>query len=121
MRFPAGPVEVMGIEEAAYLVDALCSIGEKYVDKLAHWLASCHDLRDHLEASRIDCDGPQAIGNNQSWPSTSSDKPRGHVVEPREELPIVDRLRQIVVHFGREIFFLGPRHCVSGQRDDRHR
>jgi len=35
MRFPAGPIEIMAIEEPAYLVDALCSVDEKYVDKLA--------------------------------------------------------------------------------------
>src|SRR5260370_2208468 len=110
MRFPAGSVEVMAIEESAYLVDALCSVDEKYVDKLAQRLAPCHDLSDHVEASRIDRDGRQEIGGNQSWPSVSSDKSRGHVVEPREEFPVVTRLRLIIVHLGREIFFLGPRH-----------
>src|SRR3984893_13848508 len=114
MRFPAGSIEVMGIQEAAYLVDTLCSIGEKYVDKLAQWLASRHDLRDHLEARSIACDGRQAIGIKQSRPSTSSDKPRRHVVEPLVEPHRVARLRRIVGQVGREIFFLDPRHCVSG-------
>src|SRR6516164_9435035 len=103
MRFPARPPEVMTIEEPAYLIDALCGVDEKYVNKLAQRLAARHDLGDHGEASWIDRDGQQAIGGNQSWPSASSDKPSSHVVEPREEFPIVDWLRQIVVHLGREI------------------
>src|ERR1700747_1838147 len=101
MRFPAGPFEVMAIEEAAYLVDALCGIDEKYVDKLAQGLAPCHDLRDHLEPTTIDREGGQACLPNQRSPGAPSHTPPGHVVDPREELPIVDRLRQIVVHPGR--------------------
>ena len=80
MRFSDGPVEVVAIEEAADLVNALCRVGEKYVDKLAQRLAPCHNLRDHLEASKIDRNGRQAISSNQSWPAASSDKPGGHVI-----------------------------------------
>src|SRR5438445_569568 len=113
-------MEVIAIEEAANLTDALCSIDEKYVDKLGQRLGPRHNFRDHLEASRIDRDGGGAIAGSHSWSCASSDKPRGHVVEPREELHIVDWLRQVVVHLGGEVFFFGSSHRVSGQGDDRH-